>query len=1239
MPGERAWYWDFLLFLYIYPAMTFNFKKSLGFFTSFSVPDKFKKGFVRTFHSLDFFLKRRAASHHTIHLIGSYRRLLYGGASILTVVISIAAAVCIYAFVQDYLNDQDNIFFAQKDAVSAAVERVESRLRGFTMFHQAIWKLLEPHEKDKSIPLEKYQRLLRENKGITIAEEDLAVEKFSILSTLTRDEDAHKLANSLEILREISPAPKLHVTERGSALAGFIYDSSRRFLGVYPAGNFAEASQRNRSSDLQSFILRQTDPIEHELSKYPLEDLKNGKIVWVPLHFDAFLGTAVASFVGAVFHGDKRVAIIVFNIRPEDFPQFFLNNAREMPNFFVLSRHHPYFLGLKRQSVDVWHFAEVVLHNSRLLNATGVQPERIQKGGMLFFTQRILSPDWIAIYALDWHTIFNGLKRPITLTLLFMVLTLTILWVFVFIFERYVFSPIQIRSRRVHESEQFNRAMILTAPVGLGVIDPQTREPVIKNDIAARLLEGHPERVDAHYKELLALYRCKLEEKLQGRPSHPDDQPDVLHGEMQMITANGRKRDISVSFTQSRYQGRDVVLYGLSDISARKEAERLLLDAKRAADHANQAKSIFLASMGHEIRTPLHGALGNLELLAREPMPPAQNELVKTIRRSFEALLTLLNDILDLSKVEAGELKLEASRINVISVIESCSRTFAPLILKKGVHFFCLIDSRLRTQLIGDGTRIQQILMNLLSNAAKFTDIGKITLRADVIENDEGSYSVRFQVADSGMGISRLNQKKLFSPFTQTDSTITRRFGGTGLGLYLCKRLSKLMGGNVSLISELGFGSVFTFEVPFKIPVGLEKEVPPERFLEGQHVLLVCSVTLWRDSLLGWFERWGASVKAVPQLNDTVSVNSPQKPILVVAHSDTHNILSDYLSMIGHFQGPIVISPSGPYLPESRPIIEAQDAKEALDPSVGAIPPYAIHISSLSINGLRQAFLAAMESNENQASLLSPVASNSLPGVVEVVRHPQIILVAEDDPVNRKLLGRQLNALGYFNIEEAADGKEAFDKCALKSYDALLTDLGMPNMDGFDLIHALKKAENAMPVIVITASTISHEGVDISNTSISSVLHKPASIAHLGRALDKIFSQTQAMAKTVAITPASPVVSEAPSSTSSTSSSSPNVFTIVDPELKKIFIDCWMVDSQAMQKAFTAGDDNALVRQLHKLKGALMVLEEAELALLCSDMQEICRTQGCAAMSALYERFEEDMAQLIQRYQEDIEGN
>ncbi len=1148
---------------------------------------------------LDHCFSKRTNHGQAIYLVGSYyRRLLYGGASVLTVVILAASAVSAYAFIQNYLNDQESIFFAQKEAVSAAVERVEARLRGFTMFQSTTWPLWDRHGED-FIPVPKYQRLLKENNGIVVAGDDITVKPYSIISTLTNPEDAPQLAQAIKILRDISPFPSLHMLEKGSALNSFMYDSSKRFLAIYPSFDAVTGLRKAKSPDLQTFICQESAVVEKELAKYPEEELKRGKIVWIPLHWNSFIGEAMAHFAGTIYHGDKRVAVLVFSVRPQDFPRFFLSKDRETPNFFVIARERAHFIRIQKQVPEVARYADIALQNWDLFRAADSKIKLFRVGGTLFFTQHILSPDWVAVYALDWRKLFVGLKGEFTLTLVFTLGLLTILWVFVFIFERYIFSPIQARSQRVYESEKFNSTVISTAPVGLSVIDIETGKVVIKNDIANRLLKDEPDEVDESYRKLLETYLHTVNQV--GK-----NQPDAFYNEMSFLDIEGKRRDLAVSFAPSRYQGRDVVLCGLSDISARKEAERLLLEAKRAADNANQAKSMFLAAMGHEIRTPLHGALGNLELLDRELLQTGQKELVATIRRSFETLLVLLNDILDLSKIEAGELKIESSVFNLKSIIESCARTFSPLILKKGVHFFCLIDPHLHHRFMGDGARIQQILMNLLSNATKFTDVGKIMLKADLIDDGKGHYRVRFQVADSGVGIAKQNQAKLFSPFTQADTSITRRFGGTGLGLSLCKKLSDLMGGTISLTSEEGLGTIFVIDLPLE----LVSEQPLSKHLEGQSILLVCSTVLWTDLLTEMFELGGGVVSSVKHIEDIEISAYSSSTILVIAQSGGNGELIWQSTVIRHFRGPIVISPAGPYQPEFR--------------------NGAIYVSSLSNRALRKAFQLVLDEDYSQPLTVMHVQKES---------HEQqgvAILVAEDDPVNRRLLLSQLQALGYNNVEEAVDGKEAFEKCKKKSYDVVLTDLGMPHMDGCDLVHALRDANIQTQVIVITASTISHEGIDIKTQGVANVLHKPVLMAQLGSALKKVLR----VIKEKLITQ--------PDSSSVQQISAPEVEILVptqsvlslDLELKNIFVESWQTDLPALQQAFElalqseTGDTQAFQSQLHKLWGALAVLNEQKLSQLCEQLKDECRAQGISAVQTLYEEFVQQVNDTARKYQE-----
>ncbi len=1141
---------------------------------------------------------KSANNGQAIYLVGSYyRRLLYGGASILTVVILTASAVSAYAFIQNYLNDQESIFFAQKEAVSAAVERVEARLRGFILFHSATWRLWDRHG-EGSLPVAKYQHLLKKNHGIVMAGSDITVKPYSIVSTLSKEQDAPQLALALKILRDISPFPSLHLLEKGSALNSFMYDSSKRFLAIYPSFDAVEGVRKSKASSLQAFICQETEVVERELAKYPIEELKRGKIVWIPLHWNSFIGEAMAHYAGVIFHDDKRVAVLVFSVRPQDFPRFFLDKDRETPNFFVIARERAHFIRLQKQSPEMARFADIALQNWELFRSADTKIKFFRKQGSFFFTQHIVNPDWVAVYALDWRKLFLGLKGEFTLTLLFTLGLLIILWVFVFIFERYIFSPIQARSQRVYESEKFNRTVISTAPVGLSVIDLETGKVVIKNDIANRFLKDEPDEVDESYKRLLETYLHTVQQV--GK-----NQEDVFYNEMSFLDIERKPRDLAVSFAQSRYQGRDVVLCGLSDISARKEAERLLLEAKRAADNANQAKSMFLAAMGHEIRTPLHGALGNLELLDRQLLQVGQKELVSTIRRSFETLLVLLNDILDLSKIEAGELRLESSIVNLNTIIESCARTFSPLILKKGVHFFCLIDPHLCHRFVGDGARIQQILMNLLSNATKFTDVGKIMLRADLIDDSEGQYRVRFQVADSGVGIAKQNQAKLFSPFTQADTTITRRFGGTGLGLSLCKKLCDLMGGTISLTSEEGLGTIFVIELPFE----RISEEPLPKILTGQSILLVCSTALWRDLLVELFELSGGVVSSVKHIEDIEMSAYPSSTILVIAQSGGNEELIWQSTVIRYFRGPIVISPAGPYQPEFR--------------------NGAIYVSSLSSKALRKALKIIVNSDYPQPLDAAYIKQE------QVSQCDTLILVAEDDPVNRKLLVSQLLALGYSNVEEASDGKEAFEKCKKKSYNVVLTDLGMPHMDGCDLVQALRDADIRTPVIVITASTISHEGIDVKTQGIANVLHKPVLMAQLGSALKKVLVQSkkepiaQLEAPATTLASAQPAVGLYPTQTEP----------FIDLELKNIFIESWQADLPVMQQAFQSalqsgtGDTKAFLGQLHKLWGALAVLNEKKLSELCVQLKEVCCAQGISATQTLYEEFVQQVNKTVSQYQ------
>ena len=288
------------------------------------------------------------------------------------------------------------------------------------------------------------------------------------------------------------------------------------------------------------------------------------------------------------------------------------------------------------------------------------------------------------------------------------------------------------------------------------------------------------------------------------------------------LTARARNgRQTVVSYNATTFYDRNRKLEGVfaaaRDVTERKRVEAELQLAKAAAESASRTKSDFLASMSHEIRTPMNSILGIADLLARTSLTPEQDRYVQIFRRSGANLLNLINDILDLSKVEASQLELEQTGFSLVDELDKTIEMVAPRALEKGLTLTCDIAPDVQTDLIGDPTRLRQVLLNLLGNAIKFTPAGRVSLRVEPDQDPAVPTGLRFTVADTGIGISAGQQDQVFERFAQADSSTTRRFGGTGLGLTICKRLVELMGGRIWVKSEVGQGSLFAFAAPFEL--------------------------------------------------------------------------------------------------------------------------------------------------------------------------------------------------------------------------------------------------------------------------------------------------------------------------------------------------------------------------------------------------------------------------------------
>ncbi|WP_081938606.1 ATP-binding protein [Burkholderia pyrrocinia] len=765
-------------------------------------------------------------------------------------------------------------------------------------------------------------------------------------------------------------------------------------------------------------------------------------VIWLPPRAGIVTGERRLRIASWAFDSrDRPIVLFVQTIRPERLLDELADDSRSGA-FAVVDRDGNILLSAA-QRADLATLAHAMGGD----RVSGVEQQF--RDGRFVIRDAIPGTDWTLVYVYSMRTVMRGFAARLFEIAGVALFGLVFLWCGIVLVNRRILAPSYRSASRLKESEQLNRTLIRTAPIGLALIGEAHGTVLLRNEAMARYETGATGEPLS-----LRIWRTFVQ---SPDPRAPARRCTIVDHEIALAGTHDGAEDMHllVNIARVRYRGANALLATVNDITARKQAEQSLVDARHAADQANRAKSVFLATMSHEIRTPLNAVLGNLELMKRGPLADMQRRRLEIVGSSSSALLHILNDVLDLSKVEAGQLRIDAVPFDCAALLRDVAQSFRPLATAKGLDLKCDIAPDMAPFRVGDPIRIRQIVGNLLGNAIKFTECGSVALYAT------GRDAVEIRVVDTGIGISQSAQSTIFELYQQADESINREYGGTGLGLALCRRLVDAMGGEIEVRSTPGEGSEFRVRVPLAI-----------------------------------------------------AADAPE--------SDAAHDLLDAAPLTG---------------------------------------------------------------------------DNAM---------PLRVLAVEDHPASRLLLADQFRELGV-DATIVESGEQALAALARGGFDVVLTDVGLPDMDGWTLASAMHEHDAQLPVVAMTAHAAPQEEKRCADAAIRALLPKPVSLRTLERAFRMHVRGRYAGVQTRA------------------ANDHPQLPKTVMTAMRQVTL----ASLESIDCALAGQDTQTVVRELHALSGGFLSVGHHVLAELCAGLHQVVHDEGRGVFVELWPALRDELTNAL----------